>query len=450
MNFLKTPKFILLALLLTLPGVAAGQKVKLLEESTITDRGLFFWYKKGKAFHYGPAISPKGDCLAVANGYIFFGWYRGGMKDRDLMISRKKIGTGKWVTVQLPHKNTLIGRDKKWGDSHNTISVGVCKLDGTVHIFYDHHNDPLKYIVSKQNIAFAPDNQFKLSNFNPTRGNLAPGQKVRMTYPDITHSDKGEVILNYRRGSAIGGNEMVHVYDGEKWTRAKQVTRGSGKPHVKGKNRNYAYGAPFYKDGQGYYAFSVRWQRNKAAGFANEGVYLAKTGPTFTSPWEDMNGKKHKLPIQDYSPFLISPITKGSRGSGSSPQVAVTKNGDIHIGYRETYTGGRKGIKKTMLTFTRKAGEKDFTRHEGRMRSGLTWNNHFYDISLVKRDGKMTILRGEPGSIDYKPVYTLDTDHTFDDHVMYIDDGKLVVIVSDNVRTDKREIFSFVFDLEAR
>lgn len=439
---------LLTALLFALiAGNLAGQRVKLLEESLITDRGLFFWYPKGKAFHYGPAISPKGDCLAVSNGHIFFGWYRGGMKDRDLMISRKKIGAKKWVTVQLPHKNTLIGRNKKWGDSHNTISVGVCKLDGTVHIFYDHHNDPLKYIVSKRNIAFAADSDFKLKNFNKTRKNLAPGEKVRITYPEITHTDEGAIVLNYRRGSAIGGNEMVHVYRGKQWTKAKQVTRGSGKGHVKERNRNYAYGSPFYKNGEIYYAFSVRWKRNKSAGFANEGVYLAKTGPTFTDPWEDMSGKKHSLPIQDYSPFLVAPITMGSRGSGSSPQVAVTENGDIHIGYRETYTGGRKGIKKTMLTFTRKAGEKSFKRNEGRMRSGFTWNNHFYDISLVKRDGKMTILRGDPGSTDYKAVYTLDTDYTFDDYVTYLEDGKLVVVVSNNVRTDKRQIFSFVFDL---
>ncbi len=430
---------------------AAGQEVKLLEESIITDRGLWFWYEKGKAFHYAPDISPRGDCLAVVNGYIFFGWYKGGMKDRDLMISRKKIGSDKWATVQLPHKHTLIGKDKLWGDSHKTISVGVSEIDGTVHIFYDHHNDPLKYINSKKNIAFAPDSEFKLANFNPTRGNLAPGQDIRITYPEITHTEDGKVIVNYRKGSAVGGNEMVHVYDGSRWSRSKQVTRGGGKPHVEVKDRNYAYGSPYYQSGEVYYAFSVRWARNKAAGFANEGVYLAKTGPTFTDSWEAMDGKKYKLPIQDYSPFLISPITEGSRGSGSSPQVAVTENGGIHIAYRETYSGGgQQGIKKTLLTFTRKAGEKKFTRHEGKMRSGVAWNNKFYDISLDKREGKITILEGEPGSVDYKPVYTLDTDYTLDEYAMYLDEGKLVVVVNELRRTDKKQIYCFVFDLAAK
>lgn len=250
-NWIKVKiKVLLTIMLFCCFGTLMAQKIELVEESTVTKQGLYFWYANGdKAFHYNPNISPRGDCMTVVNGYIFFGWYKGGMKDRDVMISRKKIGSGKWVTVQLPHKNTLIGQRKTWGDSHNTISVGVSKLDGTVHVFYDHHNDPLKYIVSNKNIAFAPDSEFKLSNFNKTRGYLAEGQDIRITYPDITHTDKGEVIVNYRKGSAVGGNEMVHMYDGKKWTRSIQVTRGGGKPHVAQNDRNYAYGTPTFGNG---------------------------------------------------------------------------------------------------------------------------------------------------------------------------------------------------------
>lgn len=105
-------------------------QVVFLEESTITDEGLYFYYADGsKAYHYNANISPRGDCVSVVNGYIFFGWFKGGMTNRKLMLSRKKIGSGNWVTVEFPHKNTLIQPGNRWGDSHRTISVGVSAAD---------------------------------------------------------------------------------------------------------------------------------------------------------------------------------------------------------------------------------------------------------------------------------------------------------------------------------
>tara|TARA_R110002049_G_scaffold141584_1_gene303304 strand:+ start:343 stop:546 length:204 start_codon:yes stop_codon:yes gene_type:complete len=61
----------------------------------ITNEDLYFCYADGsKAYHYAAGISPRGDCMPVVNGYIFFGWYKGGMTNRALMISRKTIGSG--------------------------------------------------------------------------------------------------------------------------------------------------------------------------------------------------------------------------------------------------------------------------------------------------------------------------------------------------------------------
>lgn len=442
-----SPFKVLFFFLITLLSVQSNaQNVKLIEESTVTDEGLYFWYPNGeKAFHYAPSISPRGDCFTVVNGYVFFGWYKGGMRNRDLMISRKKIGSGKWVTVQLPHKNTLIGAGNKWGDSHKTISVGVSKIDGTVHIFYDHHNDPLKYIVSKKNIAFAPDSQFKRANFERTRENLAPGQKVRMTYPKITHNEMGEIILNYRAGAAVGGNEIVNVYNGDQWTRSKQITDGRPGRLADNPNRvgwNYAYGVPYYNNGDVYYAFSVRWAEKKSQGILNEGVYLAKTGPKFTDKWEDLNGNKHDLPIVDFSPFLVAnPPSHNGKGSSGGTGVVVSENGDVHI----TYDGRGPGTTHH-YTYTRKAGEKEFVRHDGIRRTGLSWNNRFYTIN-GSNSGKITISSGEPGTINYRSELVLETGKKFRATSSYLNDGKLVLIASELKQSDKIEIYCYVFEL---
>jgi hypothetical protein len=417
-------------------------QVEFLEESTITNEGLYFWYADGsKAYHYNPNISPRGDCMTVVDGYIFFGWYKGGMTNRALMISRKKIGSGNWVTVQLPHKNTLIQPGNRWGDSHKTISVAVSKIDGTVHIFYDHHNDPLKYIVSKKNKAFAPDSEFTLDAFEPTRGYLVAGQPVTITYPKVTTNANGEIILNYRKGSAVGGNEMVHVYNGSVWTSNRQVTRGVGLPDVAEAERNYAYGVPYFNNGNVYYAWSVRWAAKKDLGILNEGVYLAKCGPTMTSPWEDPNGVQHTLPIQDYSPFLIDlPASNAGKGSSGGPGLVVSEDGDVHVTF-----DGRGSGSTYEYTYTRRAGESAFTKHTGTRKTGLSWNNRFYTISAS--GSFIRITSGEPGSLNYVTELVHNTSRSFGVSASYIDEGKLVLIVSENRQSDRKAIYSYVFQL---
>lgn len=432
-----------------------AQNVSFLERSKVTDNGLYFWYpdangKPVKAFHYNPSISPRGDCFTMVNGYIFFGWYKGGMKTgRDLMISRKKIGSDKWVTVQLPHKNTLIGpRVNSWGDSHNTISVGVSKTDGTIHIFYDHHNDPLKYIVSKKNAAFVSDRDFKIGLFNRTRGYLAQGENITITYPQLTENAQGDIILNYRKGSAVGGNEMVHVYNGSTstWSKAKMVIRGSGMPHVEVKDRNYAYGsAPVLAGGNLYYGFSVRWARKKPDGVLNEGLYIANGGPKMTDPWVNVNNEVQQSPVQDYSPFLIAlPESAGGKGSSGSPSLAVSDAGDIHISFRS------RG-KDTLFyhTYIRKAQAEVFTKHTGIAKTGIAYKGRIYNTTINKSNGIITIQSTKAGEFDYRNDLVYESNEKLGSSVVRLVDGKIIIIIEDrsNTKTDSQNIFSFVFQI---
>ncbi len=442
--------------------MSTAQSVTFKEKSTITDEGLYFWYpndKDGeavKAFHYNPNISPRGDCFTVVNDYIFFGWYKGGMKNRDLMISRKKIGSGTWATVKLPHKNTLIGpKVNGWGDSHNTISVAVSKTDGTIHIFYDHHNDPLKYIVSKPGTAFVKNSDFKIGIFEKTRGYLASGQDITITYPQLTENDAGDIILNYRKGSAVGGNEMVHVYNSttSTWSRSKMVLRGSGKPHVEVKDRNYAYGAaPVLAGGSIYYGFSVRWARKKDDGILNEGVYLANCGPTMTSNFIGVDvdaaasGVTYKLPVQDYAPFLIDlPETKNGSGSSGGPSLAVSDRGDVHLSFRSR----GKNATKYYYTYVRKAGEKEFTKHSGESKTGIAYGDRIYHTAINKKTGRITIQSTEAGVFDYRNDLVYETNETLGNSVVRLVDGKLVIVSEDrsNKKTDSQKVFNFVFQI---
>ena len=421
-------------------------ELHLLQESMITDQGLYFWYADGsKAWHYAPNISPRGDCLTVVNGYAYFGWYKGGMKNRKLMLSRKRIGGGDWVSVEFPHQNTLI-EGTKFGDSHRTIAVSVSAKDGTVHLMFDHHNDPLNYIESKQNIAFAPDDAFSnINNYEAKHSHLAVGQDVRITYPTLLENDKGETIVHYRKGSAVGGNEMVHSYNGEEWTRATQVTRGGGLPYVEEADKNYAYGKSYFANGEIYYAFSVRWAAKKADGVVNEGVYLAKTGPTMTSHWEDPNGVKHPLPIQDYSPFLIDlPETPNDSGSSSGPGIAVTADGGVQLSYT-----GRTSNTDYHYTYSRKVGETSFTKHRGAAVTGLAYGNKLYRAT-ASTSGKITISSTVVGTTSTTLEYVHQTSYKLGNVAYHIEGDKLVMVVEDrSTATDSQNILSYIFDLES-
>ena len=76
-------------------------------EIKVTDSGLYFDGEKrssgdlnsnGAGFDYffGRRITPHGDCIEVYKGHIFVTWYRGGMDDRHLMLSRSAVGSGSW------------------------------------------------------------------------------------------------------------------------------------------------------------------------------------------------------------------------------------------------------------------------------------------------------------------------------------------------------------------
>jgi ABC-type phosphate transport system substrate-binding protein len=54
---------------------------------------------------------------------------------RQVLLSEASDTTGAWETFLFEdYKQTV-------DDGHNTISIGVCRGDGTIHVAFDHHCD---------------------------------------------------------------------------------------------------------------------------------------------------------------------------------------------------------------------------------------------------------------------------------------------------------------------
>lgn len=449
----KTITLLAFALMLILPTY--GQ-VSLIKETEVTNEALHFWYPDGqKAAIYASTISPRGDCFTVSNGYIFVGWYKGGMDKRNLMLSRKKIGENNWKTIQFTHKNTLIvdPKDKTgpriFGNTHQTITVAVSDDDGKVHILFDHHNDPLNYIVSKANIAFASDADFKVSNFESKRNTLTDPQSLTITYPEINKNNKGELILNYRRGNSHGGSEFMHVYSNGKWSKAKRVIQGYQAP-IPANQNNYAYGSPTYSNGRFYYAFSVRWDNNRAI---NEGVYVADAGTTMTGNWRRIVGNKNQTfspPIINYSPFLIDdPASKNNEGSNGIPQFAINDNGDMQIGWKS-----RGNDKNFYYTYTKKKNDSVFKKHNQVFLSSFGYGNKFFSVSVQKNkingivNDKIIINSNNPGNLNLTKELEITSTRNLGSHVKFVHDGVLYLLFDIRAASDKHKMICYEIKLD--
>ena len=85
--------------------------------------------------------------ITSINGWQYAAFYtdeiKGVRKDGCYVnLARRQVSragdtdtTGAWQTIVFEdYKQTV-------DDGHNTISIGVCKGDGTIHVAFDHHCD---------------------------------------------------------------------------------------------------------------------------------------------------------------------------------------------------------------------------------------------------------------------------------------------------------------------
>jgi hypothetical protein len=112
---------------------------------------------------------------------------------------------------------TLTDYDQTTDDGHNTISIGVCLGDGTIHVAFDHHCSELKYRVSRPGLADdSTSSSWTLDAFGPIQNNLSTsavnGNRalVDVTYPRFIRANTG-LFFECRIGKyGIGLNKRLN------------------------------------------------------------------------------------------------------------------------------------------------------------------------------------------------------------------------------------------------
>jgi len=174
---------------------------------------------------WGMAINGKSfqqEAIISHGAYQYLVYYNA---QRNVCLSRRKLPAGQWETIRFT--DYLFQSN----DAHNTISMGICPNDGTIHLSFDHHGHPLHYRVSRKGVATTPESiTWDTSLFSPVTAELEKGKPIRITYPRFFQTPDGELQFCYRRGGSGNGDRMLVDYgSGEgKWFNTRQIDSGEG------------------------------------------------------------------------------------------------------------------------------------------------------------------------------------------------------------------------------
>ncbi|KAH6675648.1 hypothetical protein B0J14DRAFT_509127 [Halenospora varia] len=126
---------------------------------------------------------------------------------RKIRLASESIEQEKWETIVFDDY------DQTADDGHNTISIGVCKGDGTIHLSFDHHCDKLRFRSSI--IGDGIDPTWSTSRFTETRDflpGLAHDELMdEVSYPRFVNVGD-DLLLTYRIGQAGAGSDIVYRY----------------------------------------------------------------------------------------------------------------------------------------------------------------------------------------------------------------------------------------------
>lgn len=441
--------------------------------------GLFFAGTKDVNYRFGQRISPHGDCVDVVNGYAFVTWYKGGMDNRNLMLSRKNLNVpnSNWVTIEFPHQHVgqggeLLNGTGIRGDSHNTAAIGVSTIDNTIHIIYDMHayrssslpNDFFNYSVSKTNMAFVPDNEFTLDIFNPKQNYLKSGEDYeRMTYPMLHRANDGSLIARYRQGGSGNGDILLAHYDGNVWSNNWLFHEGT----LALPNRNNMYGGERFLNGKFYSGFSIRYSTNNDTNTSNgymlnSGLYYAYTNgipKNASTPWFDVNDTSISLPIRNNINPNLDPVQIAQPGddygtaslprSSSDPAWTVTENGAIHFVQR---------VDNRNVHYYKLATDTNFSSNVGGLipnpqtRGELySYKSHVFMVELL--GGKVNIKATLEGQGNWEIVYAGTESTNYAHFDAFVTGNKLYVYLMEDTGNntpgvgDKRPLYFQEFTL---
>ncbi|PYI36145.1 hypothetical protein BP00DRAFT_387357, partial [Aspergillus indologenus CBS 114.80] len=128
---------------------------------------------------------------------------------RFLTLARRDLSnqTSEW------HHLTFTDYPQRTDDGHNTISLGICAGDGTIHLAFDHHCDTLHYRLSQPGLAYdTRKTSWTAASFGAVQSHLPGCSTLQdVTYPRFIPAGKN-LFFECRIGRAGAGSEALYLY----------------------------------------------------------------------------------------------------------------------------------------------------------------------------------------------------------------------------------------------
>jgi BNR repeat-containing family member len=189
-------------------------------ESVLSNSGVtivsFGGYLNGESFQQ--------DGIVSFNGYQYAAFWN---TSRHVVLGRRPLPSGAWSSIEFAdYTNTE-------ADAHNTISIGICAADGTLHLAFDHHGSTLHYRKSVVGLATNPSAvSWAAASFSAVSNNLLGNTALTLvTYPRfVSEPGGGKLLFDARIGSSGSGDEYLWEYDGAShgWTSIGRFIDGTG------------------------------------------------------------------------------------------------------------------------------------------------------------------------------------------------------------------------------
>jgi hypothetical protein len=154
----------------------------------------------------------------------FNGWQYSAYWDQNgyVNVARRSLPSGGWQTIRLTDYVTTST------DSHNTISIGISPLDGSIHLAFDTHSSVLRYRRSVKGLATSPSTaSWAAASFAGVVSTLDGGAMNQVTYPQFITAPDKTLQLALRTGLSGAGDEDLYEYSGGAWTRVGQFINGT-------------------------------------------------------------------------------------------------------------------------------------------------------------------------------------------------------------------------------
>ena len=316
--------------------------------TTVDDRALTF--AEGKAAKFSTTINGRSHQQTPITSFRGFQYATYYDANRHVCVGRRKLPAGSWEVIRFTDYKI------ESNDAHNTVVIGICHKDGTIHLAFDHHATPLNYRVSKIGAASEPEsttwNTNLFGDVQHTLGSVQPADRV--TYPRFFNAPNGNLMLCYRGGTSANGDGVIEEYDGNnhQWTKGLGpfISREIGDFTADGKTSLVR--CPYMNDlcyaGDRLHASWFWRDKFKRTLASNQHdlcyVYSDDDGRTWHNSAGEVIGKTgDKLIHLDSPGLVVSPIPIGSGVTNQNTQYAYT-DGSVHIvaGQRIESAGDRR------------------------------------------------------------------------------------------------------------